>query len=212
MIDETMFQRLPLDVEALTGNTTKLLIGTTDARYRLPTYFCAQELDEAELRAALKATAALPGLFNRKVRVQDSTYIDGGFVDALPLLRLRVLGCQRIVAICTSPLEYEFVNDSAPRRTLLKAFSLRQHRYVRQWIGSPNPLHDENLEALLMWSREPERTGVLAIAPEAKLPDFVRDTSELHATFEAGREAAKKAYDSITWLQEYASASAAESR
>ncbi len=63
------------------------------------------------------STAALPGLFNRALELHERRYIDGGFVDTLPLFRLKMLGCDRIVVVTTVPLEYAFVNDSLLRQT-----------------------------------------------------------------------------------------------
>src|SRR5262249_27408024 len=154
---------------------------------------------EQDLRTALKASAAIPGLFNRKLILHDRRYIDGGFVDTLPLFRLKMLGCERMVVITTVPLEYEFVNDSLLRRTAIKALALTHNRHVRTWIGTPNPLHDENLEALMLWSEDPETSRVLAIAPPYRLPDFT-NRKGLHATFELGIEAAQSALTSVTWI------------
>jgi predicted patatin/cPLA2 family phospholipase len=200
MIDDAMFTRASFDVGSLRANPTRYLIGVTDARYRLPTYLYARELSDDNLRLALKATAALPGLYNRRVWIDGVPYIDGGFVDTLPLLRLTVLGCTQLVAICTVPLEYGFVNDSFMRRTIIKAFSTGQGRLVRSWIGTPNAMHDENLEALMLWSQDVRPEQVLAIAPPQRLPDFVRNTRDLHSTFELGREAAREAIAKVDWL------------
>ena len=198
MVDEGMFQRFPLDLDALRANPPKFLIGLTDARYRLPSYVVGQELSTPDLRNALKATAALPGMYNEVVRLHGRRYIDGGFVDTLPLLRLKVLGCDRIIAVCTTPLRYEFVNDSLLRRSVIKAFAIGHSRFVRGWVGTPNPLHDENLEALMLWGEDPERSRVLPIAPQHRLPDFT-DAVKLHEIFELGTSAAQQALQSVTW-------------
>lgn len=199
MVDEAMFCLFPLDVDAIRASPTRLLIGLTDVKYRLPSYVLAQELTEQDLRTALKASAALPGLFNRALVLNGRRYIDGGFVDTLPLFRLKMLGCERMVVVTTVPLEYQFVNDSFMRRTLIKTFALTHSRYVRTWIGTPNPLQDENLEALMLWSEDPQTSRILAIAPPHRLPDFT-NCGGLHATFELGVEAARSALASVTWI------------
>jgi predicted acylesterase/phospholipase RssA len=157
----------------------------------------------------LKATSALPGLFNGKVAIGERRYIDGGFVDPLPLNRLLSLGVAQVVAVCTSPIAYSFVNDSWPRRTVIKSLSIGQSRHVRSWIGTPNPLHDENLEALLL-SAEGNRPAncppVYVIAPPIKYPDFTRSAALLHEMFEMGRTVAADVVGSIQNLGQSAPA------
>ncbi len=157
LIDSVVFGEVPIDTDRLRANPTKLLVGLTDARYRLPTYILANDLDDAELREVLRASAALPGLYNRRVKFRGKRYIDGSFVDPFPILRLWMLGCRRIVAIATSPLEYSITLDSMPRRLAIKTLAIGQGRLVRQWIGTPNPLHDINLEALIAAEDDPGR-------------------------------------------------------
>ncbi len=185
MIDDVVFGALPLDVAALRKSATPLLVAVVDADARLPRYFVAQEMSDDELRSLLKATSALPGLFNGKIPLRGRRFIDGGFVDPLPVNRLFALDVATVVVVCTSPLEYGFIDDSLVRRSAIKTLSAGQSRFVRSWIGTPNPLHDENLERVLADSDMPiKERHVLAIAPEKKLPDFTRDAAVLHDAFE----------------------------
>lgn len=199
MIDDVVFGVLPLDVAALRQSATPLLVAVVDADARLPRYFVAQEMSDDELRRLLKATSALPGLFNGKIALRGRHFIDGGFVDPLPVNRLFALDVATVVAVCTSPLEYGFVDDSLVRRSAIKALSAGQSRFVRSWIGTPNPLHDENLERVLADSELPiDQRRVLAIAPEKKLPDFTKDAAVLHDAFEQGRVAAQSIVAEVT--------------
>ncbi|MEX5710495.1 patatin-like phospholipase family protein [Parafrankia sp. FMc6] len=200
LVEDVIFGSLPLKVDALRNNPSRLLVGMTDADLRLPHYMVAQEADDDELKALLRATSALPGLSNSKVHIRGRRYLDGGFVDPLPINRLKMLGCDRLVVITTNPLTYTITNDSWGRRNAIKLLSVGQHRLVRQWIGTPNPLHDENLEALLWWSRDPERSKVLSIAPTDPLPDLTQDLDLLHRIFLSGREAAQRAIASVSWI------------
>ena len=71
---------------------------------------------------------------------------------------------------------------------------------MRSWIGTPNPLHDQNLESLIGWADDPRASEVLAINPDGPLPDFVRDTAQLEGVFAQGVAAAKRALRWVTWL------------
>ena len=63
------------------------------------TYLDLVGADAARRRDALRATMALPFLYDRPIVLDGARYVDGGLADPLPVLRAVASGADRVIAI-----------------------------------------------------------------------------------------------------------------
>jgi predicted patatin/cPLA2 family phospholipase len=90
-IDTAMKRHRPLKMEALRGSPSLLEIIVVNAETGRPEVITSRD-DHYELYEVLRATAALPGLYNKKVQLGGARYVDGG-LSAYPLV-LCVTRCE----------------------------------------------------------------------------------------------------------------------
>jgi NTE family protein len=83
-------------------------------------------LEEGELRPAVLASAALPGLFP-PYKMGDQIYVDGGVSDPLPVLFAHTLGNALVIASDISPALEGFDADNLPQ-VLRKSFEVVYQR------------------------------------------------------------------------------------
>ena len=95
----------------------------------------------------LRATCAIPVLYNRPVDVGPRRYVDGGVTDPLPVARTLLAGCSELVVITTRPLASELAGLSL-RDKLAVALWPNVSRPIRRLILAPRPLEDLSNELL----------------------------------------------------------------
>ena len=99
--DRVVSQLKPLDDAAIRASRVRFLLSVTDARSGL------NELLDVRARAEpvpllLKASSALPVLYNRRIALDGREYVDGGLSDPLPIARAIENGCTDILVLASS--------------------------------------------------------------------------------------------------------------
>jgi predicted patatin/cPLA2 family phospholipase len=111
LVDHALKQFLPIDVAVLRTSRSDLHVVLTDATSAEARVIRVRDVSiDTDLYEVMRATTALPGLYDRSVPVGASRYVDGGTVDALPVVRAAEWGAQDILAVLTRPGGYR---DSA---------------------------------------------------------------------------------------------------
>lgn len=90
----------PLDEAAVRAARSNLYLGLTDVRTG------RNELVDVKaskygIRKILKASSAIPVLYNRTVALGDHRYVDGGLSDLLPIAQAAARGCTDILVLST---------------------------------------------------------------------------------------------------------------
>jgi predicted patatin/cPLA2 family phospholipase len=117
LIDYVVRQVRPFHMPALIQASTVLHIALTDVQ-DATTHYVTTRTPGIDLWEAFRATAAMPILYNRFVRVGDRLYLDGSLSDCLPLQRVVDCGCRYIIVVLTKPLSFRSKRISAPLRAL----------------------------------------------------------------------------------------------
>jgi predicted patatin/cPLA2 family phospholipase len=99
--DDVVARRKPLDDGAVRASPVRFFLSVTDARSG------ANELLDVRTRPEpipllLKASSALPVLYNRRVVLDGREYVDGGVTDHLPIARAIANGCTDILVLASS--------------------------------------------------------------------------------------------------------------
>lgn len=100
LVDGVLKSHKLLDVKTVMNSLSELHIILTDFVTSEAVEVTSRKKD-LELFEAIRATAAMPILYNKIVPVNGGKYIDGGLRDAVPLLRAIKNGCTDIVIVLT---------------------------------------------------------------------------------------------------------------
>jgi predicted patatin/cPLA2 family phospholipase len=108
-----------------------------------------------------RATAALPGLYNRKVPIDGRRYIDGGVADIVPLEEALASASEAVVLL-TRGANHRMSERGAIFRTLVRALSHGQSHRVREKICSTDTNYNAAMDMLAGERQQfPRRTWTL---------------------------------------------------
>ncbi len=110
---DTVISRLcPLDVDAMVSSEPQLFVSVTD--YETPSGLVVDiQACETSPVDVLKASSALPLLYNKTVEVAGRPCIDGGLSNLLPIEQAVANGCTDVLVVLTRPAWYR---NQAPGR------------------------------------------------------------------------------------------------
>ena len=98
--DDIVTHVKPLDEAAVRRSPTKFLLSMTDAHSGRSVLFDVRATPEPIPRM-LKASSALPVLYNKVVSLTGGEYVDGGVSDAMPVRQAIKAGCTDILVLAT---------------------------------------------------------------------------------------------------------------
>ena len=108
IIDLVLKHKRPLDLDKLRKSHSKLHVIVTNAKNGRKEVL-SDHSDFVEIYEELRATAALPMLYDKTVQIKDKWYIDGGVSDLIPIDVAHELGCTDIVVVMTQQVaNYRF--------------------------------------------------------------------------------------------------------
>ena len=136
LVDDVLTKRKPLDVAAVRESATTLHVLVTNARTASTEVFTNRE-DNVHFMELLRATAAIPVLYNRPTSLGGDVYVDGGAIDDIPIFHAQDLGCNGLLVILTVPL-----TSRRPAPGILQR--LVQDAYLRDWPALRDVLRQEN--------------------------------------------------------------------
>lgn len=187
LVDEVLKVRHPLDVGEMRRAKATLKIVLTDAETARSKVFTdpAPEIDIYEL---FRATAALPGLYNRRVEIAGRNYIDGGVADLVPL-RHALARSDEAVVLLTRGAEHRVSERGVLFRTLVRALSHGQSRLVREKICSADLSYNMAMDMLDGELRKlPRKTWTLRPSNLERLVNrTTNDSARLRDCAELGR-------------------------
>lgn len=124
LIDSVLKKRHPIDLERYWGSSTEMRTIITDVSTG-EEFVVTNRSRHVDVYELLRATAALPILYHRKVLIDETEYVDGGVSRGLPCMS-DLTRDRPLLAILTRPLTYRKPAPSAFDRavTALRARSM----------------------------------------------------------------------------------------
>jgi predicted patatin/cPLA2 family phospholipase len=126
--DDVVALRKQLDDAAIRASRVRFFLSVTDAR--------SGENELLDVRARpepipllLKASSALPVLYNRRVVLNGREYVDGGVTDHLPIARAIANGCTDVLVLASSRCEAPMSRPALWQRGLF--YLMLGRRYPR---------------------------------------------------------------------------------
>jgi predicted patatin/cPLA2 family phospholipase len=197
LVDVALKQHLPLDVDALRESHALLEVILTDAETAQAKVITNRD-EECDFYEVIRATAALPALYNRKVRVGSAVYVDGGAVDSLPLAHALKLDPTLVLAVVTRQPGYRRTGHGIIYRTIARALSRGQSKAVKGLIGKPDAAFNAAMEDLERGQVGASRVMAVFPSVESKLVSRTTfDRSKLVACAEMGRQDMRDALSKI---------------
>ncbi|MBA5249135.1 MAG: patatin family protein [Gammaproteobacteria bacterium] len=105
LIDLVVKNTVKLSIKRIKDISVELEISLTNAK-TIKTEYLSTKKDTFDLCESLRATAALPVLYDKEVHISGENYIDGGISDYIPLNRAIEKGYKNIVVVLTSELKH----------------------------------------------------------------------------------------------------------
>lgn len=149
LVDNVLIPNYPLNVERLLKARTKLYVVLTNAQTGKKEVI-ANHHEFAEIYEEIRATAALPLLYDRKVKVGNTEYIDGGVSDLLPIDEAIKLGCTDLVVVLTQQLQtFKFTKRHKRLvKHLMRRFAKKQSEAVRKILPTNESVLKMNIRRL----------------------------------------------------------------
>jgi predicted patatin/cPLA2 family phospholipase len=148
-IDVILKQKHPISAANLAKAHTKIHIVVTDAKTGKKVVI-SDHHKFAQIYEELRATSALPLLYDRPVLLDGKYYIDGSVADSIPIDVAMKLGCTDIVVIMnTQTKSYRF--DRRHERLvkhLIRRFAKKYNAAVRRKLPTDERLLQVNLRRL----------------------------------------------------------------
>ncbi|MBT0770778.1 patatin family protein [Kineosporia sp. J2-2] len=185
LVDDVLRRLSPLDLDALEAAPAELLTVLTDAATGAARV--VSNRDGHDLFEVLRATAALPALYNKRVPLDGRRYIDGGIVAPVPVDQAFQAGAPSALVVMTRAFGFQ-QDDLGPfMRWLGCRLAWGQKPFVKENIARPSPHYAALLARLRDEALNPPRR-TWTVAPQVMPLDRTTiDAEVLTATAELGR-------------------------
>lgn len=182
-----------LDLEKVYSSNPSLAYVLTERKTGFPYYADAKNGNIFDL---MRASAGLPWLYHRPIRIQGIRYHDGGYSDPIPVRWLIEQGFKEIVAVLTSPIGYKQAPAPWVQSVMLFPGSRGARRGVRQ-------LHKTYNDAVDLVTTPPSDVKVILVRPSSEsTPRLARHKQRIIDGIELGKRDASRIFGSIRQTKE----------
>ncbi|UCH62751.1 MAG: patatin family protein [Fidelibacterota bacterium] len=147
LVDDVLKKHKALDVEKVKNAHSKLHIVLTDYLTG-EAHVLTNKDEDIDIMEAIRATAAMPILYNRVIEVMGRGYIDGGVTDAVPLLRAIDMGCTDIVTILTRDPSFRRNRPSIIMRIIERPFLKNYPEHTKNIILAEDDLFNRTMDII----------------------------------------------------------------
>ena len=154
LVDVALLQKRPLKIDRLLKTHSRLHLVLTDAQTG-KSFVISDHQKFVQIYEEMRATAALPILYDKKIVLNGKEYVDGGVSNLLPIDIAVSLGCTDIIVIMTQQISsYRF--DLRHRRLinhLIRKLARNQSKKVQDIL----PTNEKALKANLKLATHPPK-------------------------------------------------------
>jgi predicted patatin/cPLA2 family phospholipase len=187
LVDVALKQKCPLSIPILRESRSLLEVILTDAETGSPEVLTNR--DSVDFYEIIRATAAMPILYNKRILLRGRYFVDGGLADALPVVRAVRENATLVVAVLTRNPGYKEGPKTLAFRLAVRLAARGQSRAIRTLIGSDNELYNEAIEILDSRRRTEKPVTLLSVRPtdtRLLVKRTTRDKRRLRACAEMG--------------------------
>lgn len=99
LVDEIILKKHPLDIKKIINSRTKFYVSATNCHTGQVEFFINDKEDS--FIDVLRASSAIPVLYNRSVKLNGREYLDGSISDSVPIKKALDLGAKEIYVFLT---------------------------------------------------------------------------------------------------------------
>jgi predicted patatin/cPLA2 family phospholipase len=148
LVDGVLKRHKALDVNKVIRSKSMLHIILTDYETGEPVVLTNRD-NNFDLMEVIRATAAMPILYNKVVQVNGKGYIDGGLRDAVPLRRAIEQGCTDIIVILTREPGFRRKAPNLFMRLIETPFLRHHPKGTKQLVLSEDKQFNSTMDIIL---------------------------------------------------------------
>lgn len=141
ILEQVMLKAHPLDLDKVFESNTKFYVNATNCHTGKSEYFLNDKRET--FYSILKASSCIPILYNKKIKINGSEYMDGAISDSIPIKKAIELGAKDIYLILTRH------NGYRKKRTLpdkLAAEIYKKNSSIRESLLNRHNVYNETIE------------------------------------------------------------------
>ena len=190
LVDHIGKKARPLDLNSLLSSRTTLHISLTEC-LEGQTCYVTNHTPDIDLWEAFRASAAMPILYNKSVKVGNGLYVDGSLRARVPIRRVLEHGCRYVVVILTMPHAHRIASKNAWIQSLSWPATRHYSAGLRQALFGEDVDYNVTKSDL---SRENPRisgcaNGVVVITPQRRPERFSTITTDSKHLMQCALEA-----------------------
>ncbi|MGD0337540.1 MAG: patatin family protein [Bacteroidota bacterium] len=155
LVDQVLKKHKALDVKKVMKSRALFHLVLTDVLTGEPAEFTNRDNKDFDLMETLRATAAMPILYNKIVQINGRGYVDGGLLDAVPLMRAIQTGCTDIVVVLTREPSFRRRRPNLFLRLIEQPFLTKLPAATRKLMLSEDKYFNRTMELI----EQPEKEG-----------------------------------------------------
>ena len=191
LFDSIIAGSRPLRTDKVLASRSQLFVTIADACTGEAFLGHAQS-SQAPLLTLLKASTAMPLLYNGLVSVEGRSCFDGALINPVPIMEAIESGCTDLLILLTRPASFR---DCMPSRIERQIFDLRcAHGNARLMSAFCNTYIRENAVRDLALGRQalPDGINIATLCPEESEPRVERITRDTQVLKDAAISSAKR--------------------
>jgi predicted patatin/cPLA2 family phospholipase len=175
LFDKVITQLKPLNVARVLASPADFYITITEVYTAKCVLANAKQSHEA-LLTILKASTALPVMYNRVVVVEGRPYMDGGVTNHIPLQEAIADGCTDLMVLLTRPASFVEPSPTWVERWLFKRVCARENAVLLE-VFLKTYRHSNAVRNLALGRHPPDTpVNILTICPGESDPRVERTT------------------------------------
>lgn len=203
LVDVALKQAHPLNQDELLAAPAELLTVLTEAKTGTSRVISSRDgFDPYEV---MRATSAMPSLYNKQVELDGGLYIDGGVANQVPLDVAFESGASEALVVLTRDIDFRHESLGKPVRFLGRMLARNQSPVVKNGIGQVDTKFVYLMDRLGHEKHESTRRVTWTVAPPKsdELADrMTTDMAKLRDTAEMGRRNMRSMLDEIRTVVE----------
>jgi predicted patatin/cPLA2 family phospholipase len=157
LVDVALKQDLPLNLQGMLAATAPLYTILTDAETAEPVMVSSRD-ETLDIYEVLRATVAIPGLYNRKVSIGSRKYVDGGLAGLVPLRMVVNSDKSEAVVLLTRARGHRLKGHGPVYHAASRVVAYGQSPRVRAHIRTGDPTYNATMEVLEREQTQSPRT------------------------------------------------------
>jgi len=192
--DHVISKVKPLDTKAIVEGEPRLFISLIDRR-SAEGFSVAVDCVSSPVVDVLKASSALPVIYNRAIEVEGRLCVDGGMISAIPLFEAVARGCTDILVLLTRPPEHRSPYPDWIQRFFFDLLCARGNEKLGRVFRQAHQRYDERRDFAFGRERFPRPVRIATICPDSGDTSVARTTIETRLLVDAAERLGSKTYE-----------------